>query len=112
MNGLDYKDLIANAYRLLQNEDIRRIWHDKYRYIMIDEMQDTSIFEYTMLHYLFPARNVMLCGDEFQTIYEWRGSNPERILKDFRENTIRSSSTSRKITVRPNCCWKWRIILC
>ena len=85
MNGLDYKDLIANAYRLLQDEDIRRIWHDKYRYIMIDEMQDTSIFEYTMLHYLFPARNVMLCGDEFQTIYEWRGSNPERILKDFRE---------------------------
>ena len=53
LNGLDYKDLIANAYRLLQDEDIRRVWHEKYRYIMIDEMQDTSIFEYIMLQYLF-----------------------------------------------------------
>ena len=85
MNGLDYKDLIANAYRLLQDEDIRRVWHEKYRYIMIDEMQDTSIFEYIMLQYLFFKRNIMLCGDEFQTIYEWRGSNPERILREFRE---------------------------
>lgn len=86
MNGLDYKDLIANAYRLLQDEMTREKWHEKYKYIMIDEMQDTSIFEYTMLHYLFANRNIMLCGDEFQTIYEWRGSNPERILNDFCKN--------------------------
>lgn len=83
MNGLDYKDLIANAYRLLCDEDVCRTWRKKYKYIMIDEMQDTSTFEYAMLHYLFDGRNIMLCGDEFQTIYEWRGSNPERILKDF-----------------------------
>lgn len=83
MNGLDYKDLIANAYRLLQDERICNNWREKYKYIMIDEMQDTSIFEYTMLHYLFDNTNIMLCGDEFQTIYEWRGSNPERILNDF-----------------------------
>lgn len=85
MHGLDYKDLIANAYRLFQNENICSSWRKRYKYIMIDEMQDTSSFEYTMLEKLFPANNIMLCGDEFQTIYEWRGSNPQKILTAFTE---------------------------
>ena len=85
MQGLDYKDLIANAYRLFQDENICSSWRKRYKYIMIDEMQDTSSFEYTMLENLFPANNIMLCGDEFQTIYEWRGSNPQKILTAFTE---------------------------
>ena len=85
MHGLDYKDLIANAYRLFQDENICSSWRKRYKYIMIDEMQDTSSFEYTMLEKLFPANNIMLCGDEFQTIYEWRGSNPQKILTAFTE---------------------------
>ena len=83
MHGLDYKDLIANPYRLSQDENICSSWRKRYKYIMIDEMQDTSSFEYTMLEKLFPANNIMLCGDEFQTIYEWRGSNPQKILTAF-----------------------------
>lgn len=85
MHGLDYKDLIANAYRLFQDENICSSWRKRYKCIMIDEMQDTSFFEYTMLEKLFPANNIMLCGDEFQTIYEWRGSNPQKILTAFTE---------------------------
>lgn len=85
MHGLDYKDLIANAYRLFQDENICSSWRKRYKCIMIDEMQDTSSFEYTMLEKLFPANNIMLCGDEFQTIYEWRGSNPQKILTAFIE---------------------------
>ena len=85
MHGLDYKDLIANAYRLFQDENICSSWQKRYKYIMIDEMQDTSSFEYTMLEKLFPANNIMLCGDEFQTIYEWRGTNPQKILTAFTE---------------------------
>lgn len=83
MHGLDYKDLIANAYRLFQDENICSSWRKRYKCIMIDEMQDTSSFEYTMLEKLFPANNIMLCGDKFQTIYEWRGSNPQKILTAF-----------------------------
>ena len=83
MNGLDYKDLIANSYRLLQSENIKKLWQEKYKYIMIDEMQDTSSFEYAMLEKLFSGKNIMLCGDEFQTIYQWRGSNPQKVLHDF-----------------------------
>lgn len=83
MNGLDYKDLIANAYRIFQDEKVLSVWREKYKYIMIDEMQDTSSFEYMMLEKLFYHNNIMLCGDEFQTIYEWRGSNPQKILAEF-----------------------------
>lgn len=88
MHGLDYKDLIANAYRLFQDENICSSWRKRYKCIMIDEMQDTSSFEYTMLEKLFPANNIMLCGDEFQTIYEWRGSNPQKILTAFTKKYI------------------------
>lgn len=83
MNGLDYKDLIANAYRIFQDDRVLSVWRKKYKYIMIDEMQDTSSFEYMMLEKLFYHNNIMLCGDEFQTIYEWRGSNPQKILAEF-----------------------------
>ena len=85
MNALDYKDLIANAYRIFQDDRILSVWRKKYKYIMIDEMQDTSLFEYMMLEKLFYHNNIMLCGDEFQTIYEWRGSNPQKILAKFAE---------------------------
>lgn len=73
---------------------------------MIDEMQDTSSFEYTMLEKLFPANNIMLCGDEFQTIYEWRGSNPQKILTAFTEKynpliiNFNENYRSTKITFR------------
>ncbi len=85
MHGLDFKDLIAGAYRLFRDEAVRDFWRNQYRYIMIDEMQDTSEFEYRMLSPLFEGRNIMMCGDVFQTIYEWRGSNPEYVLRDFTE---------------------------
>ena len=48
-------------------------------------MQDTSEVEYAVISRLFPGRNILLCGDYFQTIYEWRGSYPEYILEQFRK---------------------------
>lgn len=83
MHGLDFKDLIAGAYNIFLRPEARSFWQNQYRYIMIDEMQDTSEFEYRMLEKLFPGRNTMMCGDVFQTIYEWRGSNPSYVLRDF-----------------------------
>jgi DNA helicase-2/ATP-dependent DNA helicase PcrA len=49
----------------------------------VDEMQDTSLLEYSVLKRIFGKSNVMTCGDFFQSIYEWRGSRPERVLGDF-----------------------------
>lgn len=83
-HGADYSDLITIAYELLQDEACCQRWRERYKYIAVDEVQDTSEIEYTLLERLFPGRVVLLCGDWYQTIYEWRGSSPDYILKRFR----------------------------
>lgn len=82
-HALDFADLITSAYRLLCQDAVCRRWQDRFRYIAIDEMQDTSEIEYYVLSKLFPGRIILLCGDYFQTIYEWRGSYPDLILRQF-----------------------------
>ena len=82
-NLLDFDDLICQTYRLLCTREGEERWRSRYRYIFIDEMQDTSRLEYDMLKQLFPGNHVMMCGDVFQTIYEWRGSSPEEVLGSF-----------------------------
>ncbi len=82
-NLLDFDDLILKANAILKKEEGLAYWSKKYRYIILDEMQDTSTLEYELLKKLFAQNNVMLCGDFFQTIYGWRGSCPEQILEDY-----------------------------
>lgn len=83
-HAVDFTDLITGAYEFLCDEDCCRRWQDRFRFIAVDEMQDTSEVEYAVISRLFPGRNILLCGDYFQTIYEWRGSYPEYILEQFR----------------------------
>lgn len=85
MHGLDFNDLTTNVYQLFKDETVRDIWRGKYKYINIDEMQDTSEVEYKILSQLFTGNNILLCGDYFQTIYEWRGSRPASILPRYIE---------------------------
>lgn len=85
-HAVDFTDLITGAYEFLQDETICRRWREKFRFISVDEMQDTSEIEYTVISRLFPGRNILLCGDYFQTIYEWRGSYPEYIWQHFKED--------------------------
>lgn len=81
-NELDYDDLIVKTYELFNDE---RYDCPKYKLIVIDEMQDTSELEYSVISKLFSAQ-VMLCGDINQSIYGWRGAKPNEILTDFTEN--------------------------
>ena len=85
-NLLDFDDIILKAKNLLKNPEVIARWQDKYKYIIVDEMQDTSLLEYSVLKNIFAKNNVMLCGDYFQTIYGWRGSNPLRVLKSFEDD--------------------------
>lgn len=86
-NGaFDFADLILNAYALLCEPERRRRWQERFTYISIDEVQDTSQLEYLLLKQLFPGRVILLCGDYFQTIYSWRGSQPDWILSEFRRD--------------------------
>ncbi|MGL5416538.1 MAG: 3'-5' exonuclease [Clostridium sp.] len=81
--ALDFNDLLLNAKLLFDNKDIVENYRKKFKYISIDEMQDTGMFEYKIVKKLFYGNNVLLCGDFFQSIYGFRGAKPKEILKDF-----------------------------
>lgn len=83
MHGVDFTDLICGVHRLFQDEVVRERWRSRYKYIAVDEMQDTGVLEYKVMEMLWKDNHVLLCGDYFQTIYEWRGSDPFRLLADF-----------------------------
>ncbi len=85
-HSLDYMDLMYYVRTILDNQTALQAWSAKFKYIIVDEVQDTNMVEYLILRKLFVGSNVMLCGDGFQTIYNWRGSNPTRIFEDFRKN--------------------------
>lgn len=85
-NRVDYDDLILFAYRALKDKETLARWANRYRYIIVDEMQDTSLLEYEVLTKIFGKNNVMMCGDFFQSIYGWRGAQPDRVLADFKKN--------------------------
>ena len=85
-HGCDFTDLIVNAYQLLQDKTVSDVWSAKYKYINVDEMQDTSKLEYTILEKIFGNSCILLCGDFFQTIFQWRGSEPDKIIKNFQED--------------------------
>ncbi len=82
-NRVDYDDLIIFASRYLSEPQTLARWSTRYKYIIVDEMQDTSALEYSVLKRVFGKNNVMMCGDFFQSIYEWRGSRPQYVLDDF-----------------------------
>lgn len=84
-HGLDFIDLTTKAKELLLDEDLVINLRNKFKYISIDEVQDTSTLEYSIIEKIFGSNNILLCGDMFQTIYGWRGSEPERILDLFKE---------------------------
>ena len=89
---LDFSDLIIEAKKLFEDEEIVNNYRNKYKYINIDEVQDTSLLEYKIIEKIFQGNNIVFCGDKFQTIYGWRGSNPKKIEEDFKNkynpNTI------------------------
>lgn len=86
LHGLDFTDLITHAGAILQDEATAQKWASLFRFIHIDEVQDTSLLEYRILHKLFGMSKILLAGDYFQTIYEWRGSEPEEILASYRQD--------------------------
>ena len=83
LHGLDFTDLIVRTGMLLQDDEITGRWARHFLYINVDEVQDTSELEYRVISRIFGASRLLLCGDYFQTIYEWRGSHPEIVLRAY-----------------------------
>lgn len=85
IHGLDFTDLVVNTGLLLQDDSVAGRWARRFLYINIDEVQDTSELEYLVLSRIFGTSRLLLAGDYFQTIYEWRGSHPLAVLKAFQQ---------------------------
>lgn len=80
-NSFDFDDLIFQPIQLFKNNpNIQKLWSDKFRYILIDEYQDTNESQYQLLKYLTHGKNKFtVVGDDDQSIYAWRGSRPENL---------------------------------
>jgi DNA helicase-2/ATP-dependent DNA helicase PcrA len=88
LNAADFGDLLMHATELLRtDEEVLAQYHRQFRYILVDEYQDTNLVQYLWLRLLAQqSRNICCVGDDDQSIYSWRGAEVENILrfeKDF-----------------------------
>ncbi len=88
-NAFDFDDLLLYTYLLLKNHaDVLDSYQERFRYIMVDEYQDTNHAQYSITKLLADKyRNIMVVGDDDQSIYSWRGADIRNILdfeKDYR----------------------------
>jgi DNA helicase-2/ATP-dependent DNA helicase PcrA len=98
---VDFSELLLRAYELLQNNsELLEFYHQRFRYLLVDEFQDTNALQYAWLK-LITAKNscVMIVGDDDQSIYSWRGAqigNIHNFSKDFpNTQTIRLEQNYR-----------------
>ncbi len=83
LGGMDFNDILIGALHLLSDDGCSRRWSSRFRYLHVDEMQDMSMLEDGIVLRLASQARVLLAGDYFQTIYEWRGSDPIQLIQRF-----------------------------
>jgi DNA helicase-2/ATP-dependent DNA helicase PcrA len=87
LNAVDFGDLLLLSTHLLRNDaEVLATYHRMFRYILVDEYQDTNLVQYLWLRLLAQAnKNICCVGDDDQSIYSWRGAEIENILKFERD---------------------------
>jgi len=92
-SALDFDDLLLKTLDLFtENENVRIRWRDQFKYIMIDEYQDTNTVQYRLIKKLVNGQNnIAVVGDDWQSIYSWRGADFRNILnfeRDYPKVTV------------------------
>lgn len=87
-HALDFTDLIFYIRSLFYYyPEIKQAWEESFDFIQVDEVQDTHLSEYEIVKFLAsPTGNIAMIGDLDQTIYEWRGSEPEQVISQFKQD--------------------------
>lgn len=93
LNCVDFGDILLHTLSILMNnKDVLEKYQNQFKYIMVDEYQDTNVTQYLLLRLLSQKhRNICCVGDDDQSIYSWRGAEIENILrfeKDFSDAKI------------------------
>ncbi|MBR6779198.1 MAG: UvrD-helicase domain-containing protein [Clostridia bacterium] len=110
-NAMDFDDLLINFYKLIStNAQILESIQNKFTHFSVDEFQDTNKLQYDIVKLLASkTRNILIVGDEDQSIYGWRGANIENIFnftRDFPEAKVfkleQNYRSSKKILERAN----------
>lgn len=86
-DALDFDDLLSKTAEMFeQNAEVRHKWQDRFKYILIDEYQDTNAVQYKLIKSLVNKdRNICVVGDDWQSIYSWRGADFTNILNFERD---------------------------
>jgi len=81
-NALDFDDLLIKTVRLLRDvPEVREKYNNKFRYILVDEYQDTNTLQFSLIKLITEKQqNICVVGDEDQSIYKWRGADISNIL--------------------------------
>lgn len=80
-NAMDFDDMIVNAVKMLrENETARNYFNNKFRYVLVDEYQDTNNAQFELVSLLSPHKNLCVVGDDDQSIYSFRGADISNIL--------------------------------
>jgi len=87
VGALDFDDLLLKELELFKNHvEVREKWQKKFRHILIDEYQDTNVIQYNIVKLLVnEERNICVVGDDWQSIYSWRGADFTNILNFTRD---------------------------
>ncbi|MEI6807462.1 MAG: ATP-dependent helicase [bacterium] len=82
MGAMDFDDLLLNCLRLFREDGhVREQYQSKFQYVLVDEYQDTNTIQAQLVdHIAGKHRNVLVVGDDFQSIYAWRGANFRNIM--------------------------------
>ena len=83
LNAVDFGDLLLEGIRLFrENPDVLAEYHKRFKYLLVDEYQDTNVAQYLWLRLLAQgSKNVCCVGDDDQSIYGWRGAEVDNILR-------------------------------